>query len=254
MASVSPLSIELIGHAEFSVPAGMDWETDAQGGSALVEFAGRACYETFDKPNPRTSTNAAFINHLKEVGHMAVFEHASATFYIRGLSHTGAHELMRHRHLSFSQLSPRYVAEPEMNIVLPEGIAGKPELERIFLRAMDDAQFMYEELKTALTEAMRADSPELSRNALIEDKRIRQAAREVLPHAQETRLVVSGNYRGWRHFIAARGAEHVNREIRIIAVEVLKKLRELAPACFDDFDINQLADGSEIAVSPYATE
>ncbi|MDO4909870.1 MAG: FAD-dependent thymidylate synthase [Corynebacterium sp.] len=254
MATVAPLSIELIGHTEFTAPAGMDWETDATGGSALVEFAGRACYETFDKPNPRTNTNSAFINHLKEVGHMAVFEHATATFYIRGLSHTGAHELMRHRHLSFSQLSPRYVAEPDINIVLPEVIAENPELSRIFLRAMDDAQFMYEELKTALADAIKAEGSELRHNTLIEEKRIRQAAREVLPHAQETRLVVSGNYRGWRHFIAARGAEHVNREVRIIAVEVLKELKKLAPACFDDFDINQLNDGSEIAVSPYAAE
>lgn len=254
MAQEKSFSVELIGTTQFFTPSDMEWETDANGGSALVEFAGRACYETFNKPNPRTANNTAFLSHLKEVGHLAVFEHASASFYIRGMSHTAAHELMRHRNLSFSQLSPRYVEEPEIPIIVPEIIAESEELKSIFLRAADDAQCVYEQLKERLEQELAHSDDPLYKNSLLDEKKIRQAAREILPHAQETRLIVSGHYRAWRHVIAMRGSEQVNREIRTIIIAILKELKKVAPACFEDFDINILRDGSEIAVSPYVTE
>ncbi len=61
-------------------------ELRCRDGEALVEFAGRACYESFDKPNPRTAENSAYLRQILEVGHDALLEHATATLYIRGLS------------------------------------------------------------------------------------------------------------------------------------------------------------------------
>ena len=87
--------------------------TDADGGQALAEFAGRACYESWHKPNPATATNAGYLRHILEVGHLSVLEHGSVTLYLRGVSRSLTHELVRHRHLSFSQLSQRYVPERE---------------------------------------------------------------------------------------------------------------------------------------------
>ena len=54
----------------------MPWETDADGGQALAEFAGRACYQSWDKPNPATATNQGYLRHILEVGHLSVLEHA----------------------------------------------------------------------------------------------------------------------------------------------------------------------------------
>ena len=60
-------------------PADIDWavdpDTDADGGQALAEFAGRACYESWNKPNPATATNAGYLRHILEVGHLSVLEH-----------------------------------------------------------------------------------------------------------------------------------------------------------------------------------
>jgi len=72
--------------------------------------------------------------------------------------------------------------------------------------------------------------------------------------ATETRIVVTGNYRAWRHFIAMRATEHADVEIRELAVECLRRLKDVAPNVFADFTISTLADGSEIAASPYAWE
>ena len=59
----------------------------------------------------------------------------------------------------------------------------------------------------------------------------------MLPNATETRIVVTGNYRAWRHFIAMRASEHADVEIRRLAIECLRQLVDVAPAVFADFEI-----------------
>ncbi|AGF72712.1 FAD-dependent thymidylate synthase [Corynebacterium halotolerans] len=251
MAKPVELDVQLIAATQFSPPVDVDWSADgtATDAEALVEFAGRACYESFDKPNPRTAANEAYLRHIMEVGHTALLEHATATLYIRGLSRSASHELVRHRHFSFSQLSQRFVHTDEAEVVLPPLIADDPELERLMLRAVDESRFVYQELLDALEEKL-ADEP----NALLRKKQARQAARSVLPNATETRIVVTGNFRAWRHFIGARATEHADVEIRALAVACLKLLRGQAPVLFSDFQISTLSDGSEMAVSPYVTD
>lgn len=249
MAETAPLRVQLIARTEFLAPPDVPWDTDADGGEALVEFAGRACYQSWSKSNPRTATNAAYIAHIIEVGHFAVLEHASATFYITGISRSCSHELVRHRHLSYSQLSQRYVPEEDAHVVLPPELEADTELRRIVLDAADASRAVYTELLGRL-EAAIADQP----NAVLRRKQARQAARAVLPNDTETRIVVTGNYRAWRHFIAMRGSEHADIEIRRLAIACLRELAAVAPAVFADFVITVLADGSEVATSPLATE
>lgn len=248
MAETAPLRVQLIAGTAFSAPPDVPWETDADGGQALVEFAGRACYQSWSKPNPRTATNASYISHIIEVGHFSVLEHASASFYISGVSRSCTHELIRHRHFSFSQLSQRYVHDEE-RVVLPPGLEDDPELRQVVLAAADASRSAYEHLLSEL-ETRFADAP----NAVLRRKQARQAARAVLPNDTETRIVVTGNYRAWRHFIAMRGSEHADTEIRRLAIACLRELSAVAPAVFADFEIAALADGTEVATSPLATE
>lgn len=243
------LSVQLIAATSFFPPAGVDFETDATGGESLVEFAGRACYETWDKPNPRTATNSGYLRHVLEVGHTSLFEHASASIYVRGLSRSCAHELTRHRHFSFSQLSQRFVPSSSNNVVVPAAIAEDPELLRVFESAVDQSRFAYGELLYALEEKW-ADEP----NAILRRKQARQAARSVLPNATETRIVVTGNFRSWRHLISMRATEHADAEIRQLSVACLRELQRVAPAAFGDFEVSTLRDGSVVASSPYAFE
>ena len=249
MAKVTELDVQLIAATSFRAPQGVDWDVDegASDSEALVEFAGRACYESFDKPNPRTASNQAYLHHILEVGHDALLEHATATLYIRGLSRSATHELVRHRHFSFSQLSQRFVHPEETEVVLPKLIAEDEQLTRLTLQAADDARFVYEELLDALESKLDQEP-----NALLRKKQARQAARAVLPNLTESRIVVTGNYRAWRHFIGARATEQADTELRQLAVTCLKLLREQSPVLFDDFNITTLADGTEMASSPYA--
>jgi thymidylate synthase (FAD) len=242
--------VRLIAWTHFEPPPDVDWITDAEGGQALAEFAGRACYQSWDKPNPATATNAGYLAHLLEVGHLSVLEHANATFYVTGVSRSLTHELVRHRHLSFSQLSQRYVPEHDAAMVAPAVIADDPELREAFEAAAGASVRAYAALLKRLED--RLDDPHTS--ATLRRKQARQAARAVLPNATETRIVVTGNYRAWRHFIATRASEHADVEIRGLAVDCLRELVRVAPNAFGDFTITALADGTEVAASPYALQ
>lgn len=245
---VSP-QVQLIGWTQFQPPAGVPWSTDADGGQALAEFAGRACYQSWNKPNPATASNAGYLRHILEVGHLSVLEHGTVTFYLTGVSRSLTHELIRHRHFSFSQLSQRYVPERDAAMVEPAAIAEDPELHKRFVAATEASVRAYTELLEGLQQKF-AEVP----SAMLRRKQARQAARSVLPNATETRIVVTGNYRAWRHFIAMRATEHADVEIRELAVECLRQLQQVAPNVFGDFTISALADGSEIAATPLTWE
>ena len=249
MPETVPLRVQLVARTEFLAPPDVPWSTDAEGGQALAEFAGRACYQSWGKPNPATATNAGYLRHILEVGHLSVLEHGSVSFYLTGVSRSLTHELIRHRHFSYSQLSQRYVPERDAAMVEPGVIAADPGLHELFTEATKASVQAYEALLEGLEKRF-ADVP----NGTLRRKQARQAARAVLPNATETRIVVTGNYRAWRHFLAMRATEHADVEIRALAVECLRQLQAEVPNVFDDFEIATLEDGSEIASSPFVTE
>ncbi len=246
--SVSP-QVTMIAWTHFEPPGDVPWQTDADGGQALAEFAGRACYQSWSKPNPKTATNAGYLDHILRVGHLSVLEHGSVSFYLTGISRSLTHELIRHRHFSYSQLSQRYVPEKDARMVEPDVIAQDPQLHDTFMKAAQASSDAYNALLEGLTEKF-ADEP----NATLRRKQARQAARSILPNSTETRIVVTGNYRAWRHFIAMRASEHADVEIRALAVECLRQLHEKVPNAFADFSISALPDGSQVASSPYIHE
>ena len=240
MPDIVPLKVQVVAQTQFTPPADVPWETDAEGGQALAEFAGRACYQSWSKPNPATATNAGYLRHILEVGHLAVLEHGTVSMY---------HELIRHRHFSYSQLSQRYVPEQDAEMVEPAVIAADPELHALFVASTEAALEAYDQLLAGLERRL-VDQP----NATLRRRQARQAARAVLPNAIETRLVVTGNYRAWRHFVAMRASEHADVEIRALAIACLRELQRVAANVFGDFRISTLADGSEVAASPLVGE
>jgi thymidylate synthase (FAD) len=241
--------VQAIAWTHFETPDGIPWETDTDGGQALAEFAGRACYQSWKKPNPATATNAGYLHHILEVGHLSVLEHGTVSFYFSGISRSLTHELIRHRHFSYSQLSQRYVPERNAAMVEPDVIAEDPELHAKFVAAADTAVAAYNELLEGLEKKF-ADIE----HATLRRKQARQAARTVLPNATETRIVVTGNYRAWRHFVAMRASEHADVEIRSLAIACLRELKRIAANVFADFEITVLQDGTEVASSPMVAE
>ena len=59
-------------------------------------------------------------------------------------------------------------------------------------------------------------------------------ARFVLPNACCTEIVVSANFREFRHIFEVRCSKHAQWEIRVVAKEMLKQLYEKSPSVFED--------------------
>ena len=200
-----------------------------QDADALVEIAGRVCYMSF--ANPRPGGNKAYIDHILEVGHGSVLEHANFSLIFTGVSRSLTHELIRHRAgYGYSQLSQRYVDESDCAFVVPPEILGDNEPEAAWMSAVSDAKIAY----VRLVERLMAKLSHIE-NKTERRKKAREAARSVLPNATETKIVVTGNARAWRHFLELRGSEHADAEIRRLALVVLGVLQREAPNIFGDY-------------------
>ena len=225
--------------ADFLTDHEATWQTDTEvGAEALAEMAGRVCYMSYGKGR---RTNKEFVGHIVDVGHGSVLEHAVWSFLIVGVSRSFTHELIRHRHFSYSQLSQRYVNESDSHFIEPDVIAGDPELHQVWAEAVDATRRAYDRLVEGLQKHYAA-VPE----ATLRRKLARQAARSVLPNATETKIFVTGNARALRHFIELRGSEHADVEIRKVAIEMLKILQVQAPNLFADYELRTLADGTVV--------
>jgi thymidylate synthase (FAD) len=220
------------------------WQTDTEvGAEALAEIAGRVCYMSYGKGR---KTNREFLQHIVEVGHGSVLEHGVWSFLITGVSRSFTHELVRHRHFSYSQLSQRYVNESESDFIEPDAIAEDPELHAIWTKAAEATREAYDLLVEGLQKHYAA-IPE----ATLRRKLARQAARSILPNATETKIFVTGNARALRHFIELRGSEHAEVEIRKVAVRMLEIMREEAPNLFADYEIRTLPDGTRVTFTEH---
>ncbi|WP_395759512.1 FAD-dependent thymidylate synthase [Streptomyces althioticus] len=193
--------------------------TDADG---IAEAAGRLCYKSFNRPNPNTARNEDYLKNIIDQGHFSVLEHASVSFLVRGVSRALLAELTRHRHLSFSVVSQRYVDYSETEPVIPPALEGSQAAEDIRTEYRLQTDF-YENLVKHLME-----------DKGLKRKQAREAARAVLPNAAPVDLVVTGNLRAWRDVLGKRWHVAADVEICRFAGLILSHLREVAPNSFQD--------------------
>lgn len=192
-----------------------------QSADRLAHFAGRACYQSWHMPNPATSTDEGYIDNIISQGHFSVLEHASTTFYVEGVSRALLAELTRHRHASFSVESQRYVDYSDTEPVIPPAMRGT-FLEESLREEYDRALINYADYVHDLT------------HLGYSRKEAREAARAVLPNCAPVSIVISGNMRAYRDILGKRYSTHADAEIREFATEILRQLREIAPASFQD--------------------
>ena len=177
-----------------------------------VELAGRTCYKS---ENKITSGSAErFAQAIVSRGHESVLEHVSAS--VRFVTNRGVtHELVRHRHCAFSQESTRYVryGAEDMEFIVPVWWdSWAPEQRNAFFRSCEEAERTYAHLLSS------GASP--------------QQAREVLPNALKTEIVVTANLREWRHIFRLRCAKAAHPQIRDLMTWCRKGFQAEIPVIF----------------------
>lgn len=192
----------------------------------LIERIARTCY----KSEPKTESIdevKEFVRRLIKRKHLAMIEHSLLTVRFvcdRGISH----EIVRHRIASFAQESTRWcnygkdrfggitVVAPEFGDSLAEQMAGGSEYAYlVWKRACESAEEAYLYLTGT-------------------GKVAPQQARSVLPTCLKTELVMSTNYREWRHFFELRGAKDAHPQVQKLANGLLEEVKTRIPIIFDD--------------------
>lgn len=194
----------------------------------VVYTGARTCYNAgspvdmwFDVCNIATDKKKNLIDKVFKSGHLSTSEHAYFTFAIEGISRACSHQLVRHRHCSFSQQSQRYVEIKEKQGELydllhcfptDEKIAKMKEMaEKYFVDVNDNNYYGY--VHCLWQYALRVENEEKPEDA-----------RNSLPNATKTNIVVSMNLRELIHLCNERLCTRAQGEIRQLVKEMVAQV------------------------------
>ena len=201
-------------------------------GELLVEFAGRACYRSWEpglNPNVskvRTDQREYFANILRSA-HGSVLEHANFSFALRNVSRAATHEIVRHRAGSaFSQESLRYVRLTDIGFRVP------PALEPVREQVLSIVEQL-EEFQISAAKELELDEAGLPFHV---KKEVTSAMRRLAPIGLSTDIVWTANARTLRHVIEMRTAEGAEEELRLIFDQVARIAQSEIPGLFQDFE------------------
>ena len=205
----------------------MEIQPESTDAETLVTFAGRSCYESWHRPTEKTRKDADYIERtIFEQNHGSILEHATATLHITGMSRACLLELERHRLLSFSVRSQRFVDESGANIVLPPAYRNAQPGTALHRSA---------ELLEGIAQDLDSHYEGLVAEAELDGhkrKQAREAARSILPNMTETKVIVTANLRAWLEVIERRTAPDADAEIQEVMGMAREALRPLAPTIF----------------------
>lgn len=188
------------------------------------ENAARTCYKSENKITEGSAEK--LIRNLVKNEHLAMLEHCPniSVRFIHNRAFT--HELVRHRLCSFAQESQRYVKmeNKSMEFILPHWLDSE-DVDNI---ADSKIKTKYDIFVNNCTEAER-------RYCLLRDLGVlAQDARDVLPNAVKTEIVVTANVREWRQLLKLRTESCAHPEMLRIMRPLLTEFSEKLPALFDD--------------------
>lgn len=199
-----------------------------------IEIAGRTCYKSEERITPDGESAKKFVKMIINNGHEAMLEHSSLS--VRFICSRGvSHEIVRHRLFSFAQESTRYCNYSkgkfgrECTFIVP------PDQE--WSVDTDEYHDQYGGIEIGSTKGLWYDAlriAEIDYMELLEAGWTPQEARDVLPNALKTEIVVTGNYREWRHFFKLRCDEKAHPHIRLLAKGLLEDIKLRIPVVFDD--------------------
>ena len=186
-----------------------------------IERAGRICYQSERGPITQESAEK-FIRMLLKRGHESVIEHSCLTVLFQNCSRGFTHELVRHRLASFSQESTRYVDYWErLKCILPP-------------RKNPDEPVLLENGQQMSPTEMLSEI-EMFYRGLRKAGWVPEDARQVLPTATKADIVMTANFREWRHVFEMRTQKAAHWEIRGVMVKLLEELKQIIPVFFEDF-------------------
>ncbi len=195
----------------------------------LIERAGRTCYKS--EAAMTIDSAKKFVQKINKLGHESVIEHSAMTVRIicdRGVTH----EIVRHRLCAFSQESTRYCNyKGGVTFVIPPWV----DLEPLECKPADSwPKELHDNQKPEWEWFKSMHNAECSYIFLTSRGWSPQQARSVLPNSTKTEIVITANFREWRHIFKLRCAKAAHPQMREIMIPLRDRCRGLVPVIFDD--------------------
>jgi thymidylate synthase (FAD) len=198
----------------------------------VIAAASKLCYSAvgIDEIEKKLDNESVekFLNMLISYGHESPIEHVCFTFAAEGISRSLTHQLVRHRIASYSQQSQRYVKLEQFEYIIPPEIEEDMDTKKIFVNAMENSQNAYNQLVDVLKKRYINGGIE----CIVAEKKAIEDARYVFPNACETKVIFTMNARSLMNFFKHRCCNRAQWEIRNLADEMLKQVKEVAPILF----------------------
>ncbi len=206
----------------------------------LIASAAKLCYAACDIDSLREKISeesaAQFVDMLASYGHESPIEHVTFTFGIEGVSRALLAQITRHRLASYSVQSQRYVREGSFEYILPPEVAACPEAAKVFEETMKADQEAYDKIAAILKDkhikTLMAEGKDEKTATRMAEKMAIEDARFVLPNACDTKMLVTMNARSLMNFFKHRCCNRAQWEIRELATEMLRLVKEVAPSLF----------------------
>jgi thymidylate synthase (FAD) len=200
----------------------------------LIELAGRTCYKS---EKLITSESAQkFVQTILKNGHESVIEHSAMTVKFicdRGVTH----ELVRHRLCAFSQESTRYVNyKGGCTFVIPPWVDIKVAeyTNQLYLMSTEVIPDLNKPKNPSEQWFFSMLYAESGYQYLINKGWSPQQARSILPNSTKTEIVVTANFREWRHIFELRTSSKAHPQMQEIMRPLLDECKKLIPVIFDD--------------------
>ena len=191
----------------------------------LIEMAGRTAYQSRDKITEGSAMK--FVEMIRRRGHESVLEHSSMTVEFDNVSRGFTHELVRHRLASFTQESTRYVDESDFKVVVPPTRDKDNKIVELELPNK-------EKIKVSFSDWVNLN--EQMYRGLRSADWVPEDARQILPIGIKSQIVVTANFREWRHIFKLRTSPGAHWEIRRVLTNLLEEVKEKMPIIFDDIN------------------
>ena len=170
-----------------------------------------------------TETGPKLLKYLINHKHWSPFEHISCTFEIV-TSRAIAAQILRHRSFTFQEFSQRYAEITEL-----EPIEWREQGKTN--RQVGDKPVILDAALQLQVSAAQKQSYD-AYQALIKAGIAKESARMILPLNTQSTIYMTGTLRSWIHYLELRCEEGTQKEHRLIALDIKKRLEEEFPETF----------------------
>ena len=192
-------------------------ETSYEDMIRLVEYAGRNCYQSYNKMSEGSAEK--LIRQFVKVNHGSPLEFADIAVRICG-DRSLMGQITRHRLASYCIESARYnnyasdKFDGEISVILPADIERDTDAFEFWYRSCAESEFYYKKL---INKGVKPET-----------------ARSVLPFSLATHIVMKANVREWRHIFKLRLDKRAQEDIRAVMLRCLKVMYDKYPVFFED--------------------